>query len=130
MNSISFPNIFKTKSNSTNVVKDDANDMSATFQNLYLLFRSEKGELKCDPFYGIRLKRYMYDQNNYILHDILVDEIYSQIKLFCPQLIVNRNDIKVVADKQVLKLKLKATNRVDFKTDMYELVLFSEEERI
>ena len=138
MNSISFPNIFKSKSNTTDVVRDKLDSsnptkeysMESTMECLNLLLNSEKGEMTGDPFYGIRLKKYIYDQNNYILRDILIDEIYTQIKLFCPQLTVNRNNIKIVSEKNIIKVKIEAINRVDFKTNMYELVLFNEEERI
>ena len=30
-----------------------------------------------DPDFGIRLKRYTFNQNNYILRDVLIDEIYE-----------------------------------------------------
>lgn len=134
LNSISFPNIFKSKANTTDVVRDKLDNskssMESTMECLNLLLNSEKGEMIGDPFYGIRLKKYIYDQNNYILRDILIDEIYTQIKLFCPQLSVNRNNIKIVSEKNIIKVKIEAINRVDFKTNMYELVLFNEEERI
>ena len=89
MKSIAFPKMFN--SNSTNTVKD----MEATRQNTLLLLRSEKGELFGDPYFGLRLKRYIFEQNNYILRDVIIDEIYTQLALFMPQLIVERKDIKM-----------------------------------
>ena len=89
MKSIAFPKMFNT--NSTNITKD----LNATKQNTLLLLRSEKGDLFGDPYFGIRLKRYLFDQNNYILKDVIIDEIYTQLALFMPQLIVNRRDIKI-----------------------------------
>ena len=62
MRSIRFPNMFNT--NNTNTISD----FDATKQNLILLLHCEKGELFGDPYYGIRLKRYLFDQNNYILN--------------------------------------------------------------
>ncbi len=125
MNSIAFPNIFN--SSSTNVVEG----YEATKQNLMLLLSCEKGELFGDPYYGIRLKRYLYDQNDTVLRDILIDEIYTQISLFMPQLIITRDDIQVVEDesqpKGTLVLNVKAVNKLDYTTDMYNIVLFQEE---
>ena len=124
MSAIEFPNMFNTSN--TKIVTDSH---SATIQNLKLLLTSEKGELFGDPFFGIRLKKYVYNQNNYVLRDILIDEIYSQILVFMPQLIVMRKDIKIEQEKNKLTLKIKATNKVDFTTNMYELALFDDEER-
>ena len=122
MRSISFPNIFNTAS--TNVVTDSH---KATFQNILLVLGAEKGEFVGDPYFGIRLRRYIFDQNNYVLKDIIIDEIYTQLMVFMPQLIVHRNDIELVADKAKLSCSIKVTNREDFTVDTYNLVLFNGE---
>lgn len=121
MISIRFPDMFK--SNSTNNVKD----LDATKQNTLLLLYSEKGELFGDPYFGIRLKRYLFDQNNYILKDIIIDEIYTQLALFMPQLVVERKNIKIIQDRAKLYCNFTAVNQVDFTTDTYSLVLYDEE---
>jgi len=124
MNSIKFPNMFNI--NSTNCAKD----MDATRQNLFLLMKSEKGELFGDPYFGLRLKRYLFDQNNFIIKDVLIDEIYTQIALFLPQVVVRRKDIKINRDpyeKGKLLVTFLATNQLDFTTDMYSLVLYDED---
>ena len=123
MNSIKFPDIFS--GSSTAVVQG----REASAQDLKLLLRSEKGELFGDPFFGILLKRYMFDQNSYILRDVLIDEIYTQIKAFAPQIEVNRNDIKLVQEGAKIIAKIKCINREDFTPDMYDLVIFQDEER-
>ena len=123
MKSISFPNMFS--GNTTNIVKD----FDATRQNTVLLLHSEKGELFGDPYFGIRLKRYLYEQNNYILKDVIIDEIYVQLALFMPQLLVKRNDIKLITDRSKIYCKFKALNQANFTTDMYSLVLYNEEDQ-
>lgn len=121
MNSIKFPNMFQ--SNSTNIVRN----LDATKQNTLLLLHSEKGELFGDPYFGIRLKRYIYDQNSYILKDIIIDEIYTQIALFLPQVKVERKDIKIIQEGSKLYCNFKAINQIDFTTDTYSLVLYDED---
>lgn len=121
MTSISFPKMFSPTS--TNIVKD----FDMTRQNLLLLLHSEKGELFGDPYFGIRLKRYLYDQNNYILKDIIIDEIYTQLALFMPQVRVERRDINIVQERAKLYCNFKATNLIDFTTDTYNLVLYDED---
>lgn len=123
MNSISFPKMFNNTS--TNVVKD----YDATLQDVKLLLCSEKGELFGDPFFGIRLKRYMFNQNNYVLRDILIDEIFTQLATFAPQLTVDRRDISIIQRGKTVYAKIKAINKVDFTTNMYELVLMQDSER-
>ena len=126
MKSIQFPKMFRT--NST-LVTDTSLD--ATKQNLHLLLSSEKGELFGDPYFGIKLKAYLFDQNSYVLKDILIDEIYTQLAIFIPQLKVVRSDIDIIQNKQKSQLicKFKGTNQIDFTTDMYSLVLFSDEQK-
>ena len=124
MNSISFPNMFTTTS--TLVVKNK----DASLQDLELLLASEKGELLGDPYFGVRIKRYTFNQNNYLLRDVLVDEIFSQIRVFAPQIAVNRNDIKIIQKGNKLIATIKGINKLDFTTDMYQLELLnSDEER-
>jgi phage baseplate assembly protein W len=130
MNCIGFPKIFK--GNST-VIKGISKDKGLTSDDasrecISLLLYSEKGELFGDPQFGIRLKRYTYEQNNYILRDILIDEIYEQLNLFCPQINVVRSDIKIIQENSKLYLNLKVTSKLDFTTSTYNLALFNEEE--
>ena len=60
MNSICWPKIFH--GNSTTVLQG----FEASKRCVHLLLSSETGELFGDPDFGIKLKRYVFDQNNYI----------------------------------------------------------------
>ncbi len=122
MNSIQFPNMLYH--NSVQMVSDQ----EASMQNLKLLLGSEKGEFRFDPFFGIRLKRYLFDQNNFVLRDILLDEIYEQIVYFMPQITVKKSDIKIVQEGSSCYLTLKGVNNLDFTLNTYNLVLFEEQE--
>ena len=124
MNSIRFPHMFNQCN--TNVVRDSN---EASLQDIGLLLQCEKGELFGDPFYGIRLRRFIFDQNNYVLRDILIDEIYTQLLAFAPQITVQRKDIKIEQKGKDVIIKFKAINNLDFTTNMYDLVLFKDEER-
>ena len=76
MKSIAFPRMILNKT-SSNII----DDRQATKNNIANLLGSEQGTLFGDPFYGIRLKFYMFEQNSKVLKDILIDEIYTQIKV-------------------------------------------------
>lgn len=122
MKSIAFPKMI-----SHNYVQT-VSDYDATLQNMKLVLGSEKGEFKFDPFFGIRLKRYMFEQNNSILMDILIDEIYEQLVIFMPQLIIKRNDIRLTSDTAKIYANIKARNQKDFVLNTYNLVLFNNQE--
>ena len=122
MKSIAFPDMF------SRTVTNTVIDHDATLQNLQLLLWSEKGELFGDPYYGAGFKRYIYDQNDLVLNDLIVDDIYSAIALFMPQIKVNRKDIKINRDGiGKLTATIKCTNMVDFTTDLYTIVLMEKE---
>lgn len=122
MNSIKFPEMIAH--NHIQLVSD----YDATLQNMKLFLSSEKGEFVFDPFFGIKLKRYMFEQNNLILQDILADEIYEQLTIFMPQLIINRKDITLSKDRAKVYCTVKARNQKDFQLNSYNLVLFNSQE--
>lgn len=122
MKSLSFPKMIKNKTVQT------VSDYDATLQNMKLVLGSEKGEFKFDPFFGIRLKRYMFEQNNPILLDILRDEIYEQLVIFMPQLIINKKEITLTSDGATVYVNIKARNQKDFELNTYNLVLFNTQE--
>ena len=121
MKSISFPKMFNSTST---LVKTD---YDASKECIHLL-SSEKGTFKYDPLFGIRLKRYMFDQNNYILRDQIIDEIYTEMEVFTPQLSVNRSDIKIEQVGSKLTATIKATNKADYTTNLYSLALMGSDE--
>ena len=122
MKSIQFPEMF------TRTVTNTVSDYDATLQNLKMLLWSEKGELFGDPYFGTGIKRYLYDQNDAVLIDILIDDIYTAIVLFMPQIRVERKDIQLFrSGKGEVTAKIKALNKADFSTDMYEIVLLQAE---
>lgn len=72
----------------------------------------------------------MFDQNDYVLRDVIIDMAYQQIALFLPQLKVDRNDIDIVQDKEKGKLYLtfSAINQIDYQPNTYSLVMYDESE--
>ena len=122
--SISFPSMFGKVNTKT------VSDHDATLQNLKYLLSSEQGELLGDPYFGVKLKRYLFDQNNYVLKDILIDEIYTQIATFMPQLKLTRKDIDVQQEGTTLTCSIKAINQLDYTTDLFNIVLLTGEEHI
>jgi hypothetical protein len=125
MRSYKFPKMFK--SNSSNIWRADEHG-KATRQNVLLLLQSERGELECDPYFGILLKHYMFNQNSYILKDMLIDTIYTQIAIFLPQVKVTRNSIDIVSDRINGRLycSFSGINQIDYMHNTFNLLLFDE----
>lgn len=125
MRSIKFPKIFNA--NTTRVWKPEEH-LNATKQNMKLTLLTGRGEIFGDPYFGLLLKQYMFNQNTYILRDIIIDMIYTQLALFMPQLYVERKNITIIQDrnKGELVCQFSALNKIDYTINTYNLVLLSE----
>ena len=117
MKSIQFPDMF------TRTVTNTVEDYNATLQNLKMLLWSERGELFGDPEFGTGLKRYLYDQNDAVLKDLLIDDIYTAIANFMPQIRIYRRNINIESDGTKVIVTIEAINRLDFQTNLYNIVL-------
>ena len=99
----------------------------ATANNLKLMIMSEKTSLFGDPYFGTNLKKYLFEQNDAVLRDIVIDSIYTAILQFMPQVLVDRKNIKVTSDRTKVYINIKATNLTDYQTDMYNITLTGSE---
>lgn len=122
MKSIAFPKMFNNAS--TNILEDH----DATESNLRLLLLSEKNELLGDPYFGIQLKKYLFEQNNSVMDTMLIDDIYTAIALFLPQLVVRRQDITLTHQGTELVCSIVGTNQLNFQLDSYDIVMLRDEE--
>lgn len=117
MISIAFPNILNDTH--TNLVKDH----QATVSNLMLVLMSTKNSLFGDPYFGSNIQKLMFEQNDVVLKDIVIDDIYSAIKEFVPQLKLSRNDISIVQTRTSIDVSIRATNLIDYQTDLFTINL-------
>lgn len=120
--SLSFPDLFTT--GGTKIIYDK----DATKQNLKSLLLSTKQSLLGDPNYGTNLKKLIFEQNNSILRDIVIDDIYTTIQVFMPQIVVNRNDIELISERNTLIVNVKAKNMLDYTFENISLALYTLEE--
>lgn len=115
--SIQFPKMFNR------TVTNTVEDYDATLQNLTMLINSEKRGLFGDPYFGTNVKKYMFDQNDAVLADILIDDIYTAVATFMPQLIIERKNIAIINEGTKIIINIQAKNREDFQTNLYNIVL-------
>ena len=122
MNAVSFPDMISN--NSTNIITDD----DATLQNLKYLILSSKNTLFGDPYFGTNLKKLIFDRNNTILRDIVIDDIFTAITMFMPQIKVERRNISVESEGSRLYINIRAQNRLDYTFTDYSINMINIEE--
>ena len=119
MYSLSFPEMFAKDGIRTLLLENH----EATFSNLKLVLLSTKNSLLGDPDFGSLLKRKLFEQNTPILQDLVIDDIYTTILTFMPQLSLKRSDIKITSDGVDLFATIQCTNLIDYKLDTYTINL-------
>lgn len=122
MKSFNFPHMLN------NTSADIVTDYYATLSNLKALLASDKYALLGDPYYGTNLKRLLYSQNNVLLKDLVIDDIFNAIVTFMPQIKISRNDILITQNGTDLYAKINAVNLSDYTNNLYEINLTTSEE--
>lgn len=117
MYSIAFPRMFDSAH--TLLYQDH----DATLSNLKLLLASERTSLLGDPYFGTILKRIIFEQNDVVLIDIIIDELYTSILTFMPQIKLSRSDITVTSDGVNVFANIRGINLIDYQTDMFTINL-------
>lgn len=120
MNSIAFPVMLNTTSTKLTY------DHEATLQNIRLVLLSERGELFGDPYFGCLLKRFIYQQSDEILANLIVDSIYTTIVTFIPQVKLTRKNISVKTDGYNVFTTISCINILDYTNDMFTIQLTNE----
>lgn len=123
--SFSFPNMIDRYSGGFNPIEDK----SAVKQNIILMLHSIKTELLGDPYYGTNLQKLIFDPNDIVVKDQVIDEIYVAIRLFIKEVTLLRKDIKITQDKKgTVGVNLKVTYNKDNTNDLLSIQLISNEE--
>ena len=122
MYSISFPNIFA--SSRTNLIKDK----EAIKQNIRLTLLSDRLSLYGDPYFGSILKKLIFEQGDSILRDIVIDEIYTCLNIFIPQIVIDRKGVSLNIKNNTVFIDMKYYYIADKTSDMYQIELLNMDE--
>ena len=122
MNSISFPRMFNYTN--TNIVSEK----DAIRADMILLLSTERQTLFGDPYYGCQLRKYIFEQSNSIVADLLIDELYTTIITFMPQVYLTRKDIRILTSRSNLYAEIKYSYVLDNTTDLFTIKLTDVEE--
>ena len=117
MNSINFPRMFNYTN--TNIVSEK----DAIREDMILLLSTERRTLFGDPYYGCELRKYIFEQSNSIIADLLIDELYTTIITFMPQVYLTRKDIKILTSRSNLYAEIKYSYVLDNTSDLFTIKL-------
>ena len=121
MYSFNFPSMLG--STTSNLLKDKDSIRS----NLLLLLSIEKNSLFGDPELGSTLRQILFEQGTSVIADLLIDEVYSAIISFIPQIYIERKNIKIITVGQSLVLTLSYIYKLDNTSDLYAIRLTDNE---
>ena len=117
MYSFAFPRMLNTTT--ANLLQDK----DAIRSNMILLLSSERDTLFGDPYYGAELKKYLFEQTGSIVPDLLIDEFYTTIITFMPQVYITRKDIEVYVVDKTLYADINYYYVVDNTSDLFTIKL-------
>ena len=121
MTSFNWPHMFSSMNSRL------LHDKDAVRSNFMLLLNSEKLSLFGDPYFGTVLKSVIFQPNNNILADLIIDELYQCIKQYIPQLYLTRNDIIISSDHINLYADINVIYKFDNSSDLYTIQLTNNE---
>lgn len=117
MYSFKFPNMLSSVSSNT------IEGIEAVRSNIKLLLASEKMSHFGDPYFGAQLKRAFFEQSSSIIVDLMIDEIYSTLITFIPQIYLTRKDITITCKKTELFAEIRYIYLPDNVSDLYIISL-------
>ena len=117
MYSFGFPQMLRS---TTSVLLEDK---EAVRSNLLLILSSEQLSHFGDPLFGCRLKQAIFEQQHSLIIDLLIDEIYTTIITFIPQVYLTRKDIELTSDGTDIFATVNYTFVLDNTSDLYTINL-------
>lgn len=119
MNSIKWPNMFNENNSSISLVSDK----DAIKQSISLLLNTDRLSFFGDPYYGTLLKKSFFEPNTVVILDLLIDEIYTVIKTYIPQITLYRNNITINSYKDKIIADIHIIYNIDNTSDLYSIEL-------
>lgn len=117
MTSFNFPEMLHTARSSL------LEDSEAIRNNLLLGLSTEPGSLFGDPYWGCRLRRFIFEQPSTPIRDLIIDAIYTYILEFVPQIHIERKNIIVNTVSNELQVSLSYIIKSTGVSDMYSIKL-------
>lgn len=126
MKSFGFPKMFTPTGAKQNMLSDK----EAVRSNMLLLLSSERNTLFGDPYFGSQLHKWIFEQSDSLIVDLLIDEFYTTIKTFMPQVFLTRKDIQILVDNNNLLCKIHYYYVIDKTSDLFVIKLTESSEQV
>lgn len=123
MVSIKFPNMLSV--NKVNLLYDNN---ESTLNNLKVLLNCDRNILLGDPAFGSYAREYLFEQNDSMLRDIIIDGVYTTIRRYMPQLSLTRSNIDVTSDGYKVSANISCINNIDATVNNYNIDLITQGE--
>jgi len=123
MISIKFPDMLSI--NKTNLIYDNS---ESTLNNLRVLLHCDRRMMLGDPAFGSYAREYLFEQNDAMLREIIVDGIYTTIRRYMPQLSLTRSNITVTSDGYRVSANISCINNIDATVNNYNIDLITQGE--
>lgn len=98
-------------------------DKEAIKSNMILLLSSERNTLFGDPYFGCQLKKYLFEQSSSIVVDLLIDQLYTTITTFMPQVFLTRKDISIYVENTTIYAQINYYYVIDNTSDLFTIKL-------
>lgn len=115
--SFGFPEMLHTAR--SNIVCDKA----AIRSNIKLLLSSERGTHFGDPYFGAALKQALFEPSTSVIVDLMIDELYTTITIFMPQVHVERKQIVLSLVDEDIIATIPYVYIPDNTSDLYQINL-------
>lgn len=103
-------------------------DKEAIRSNVLLLLQSERKTLFGDPYFGSQLKRLLFEQATSLVADLVIDELYTTLTTFIPQIFLTRKDITLTCDGTDIFATVRYVFVLDNTVDLYTINLTETDE--
>jgi phage baseplate assembly protein W len=102
-------------------------DSESINESLTLLIKTVKGELFGDPGYGTNIIRFIYEPNDDILKELIIDDLLQSIPLYEKRIKVTSSDINIISDENAVYISIKYTIITSGLSNTLELTMLKEE---
>ncbi len=121
--SFTHPNMI---SNRTGMFKESTHK-ELVMQNIKLLLNTSKGEFFGDPFFGTSIRKLLFNPNDFVIKDLVIDDIASAIAQYVKEVTVNRSDIRIEQDKRgVINIKFPVYYNIDGTNNILSISIVNE----
>lgn len=125
-NSITHPKMISITNGNVDIDKLD----TSINRSIALILLTGKGEVFGNPEFGSNIRKFLFDNYNDNLKELIIDEIIDSVSKWEDRIIINRSDISIEQEDLTLKIHISYTltnSNIRGDTDVYTPINFPKE---